>query len=65
MLVGMGHPNHTLPLSEAGAREIDLVSVWRYAHCYGEAIKLISAVIDDSFKPNIRKLITHRLSRNV
>lgn len=58
----MGTPNHTLPLSEAGAREIDLMPTWRYAHCYGEAMDIISAAIDDSFTPDIRKLITHRFN---
>jgi L-iditol 2-dehydrogenase len=62
MLVGMGTPNHTLPLSEAGAREIDLMPTWRYAHCYGEAMEIMSAVINDSFTPDIRKLITHRFN---
>jgi L-iditol 2-dehydrogenase len=60
MLVGMGTPNYVLPISEASAREIDLVPVWRYAHCYEEAIEEMSMVIDGSFRPDIRKLITHR-----
>lgn len=60
MLVGMGTPNHTLPLSEAGAREIDLIPTWRYAHCYGEAMEIMSAVVNNLFTPDIRKLITHR-----
>jgi L-iditol 2-dehydrogenase len=62
MLVGMGTPNHTLPLSEAGAREIDLMPTWRYAYCYEEATKIMSAVINDSSTPDIRKLITHRFN---
>ncbi|KAK5214072.1 hypothetical protein LTR41_000264 [Exophiala xenobiotica] len=62
MLVGMGTPNHTLPLSEAGAREIDLMPTWRYAYCYEEAMKIMSVVINDSYTPDIRKLITHRFN---
>lgn len=62
MLVGMGTPNHTLPLSEAGAREIDLMPTWRYADCYKEAIEVICAANNDSSMPNIRKLITHRFN---
>ncbi|KAK5258883.1 hypothetical protein LTR40_007020 [Exophiala xenobiotica] len=62
MLVGMGTPNHTLPLSEAGAREIDLMPTWRYAYCYEEAMKIMSVVINDSSTPDIRKLITHRFN---
>ena len=60
MLVGMGTPNHTLPLSEAGAREIDLMPTWRYAHSYEEAMEVMYAGINDSSKPDVRKLITHR-----
>ena len=60
MLVGMGTPNHTLPLSEAGAREIDLMPTWRYAHCYEEAINLMTKVAEGLFKPDIRDIITHR-----
>lgn len=60
MLVGMGTPNHTLPLSEAGAREVDLMPTWRYAHCYKEAIELMTKVVEGSFKPDIREIITHR-----
>ena len=55
----MGFPNHTLPLSEAGNREIDLMPTWRYAHCYREAIDIMSAVTNGSFTPDIRKIITH------
>lgn len=61
MLVGMGTPNHNLPLSEAGAREIDLVPIWRYSNCYGEAIQLMSQAVQGTFQPDIRKLITHHI----
>jgi L-iditol 2-dehydrogenase len=60
MLVGMGTPNHTLPVSEIGAREIDLMPTWRYADCYGEAMNMMSAIANGSFIPDVRKLITHR-----
>ncbi|KAJ9613253.1 hypothetical protein H2200_003195 [Cladophialophora chaetospira] len=62
MLVGMGTPNHTLPLSEAGSREIDLMPTWRYAHCYEEAMEVLYAGMKDFSKPDIRKLITHRFN---
>ena len=61
MLVGMGTPNHTLPLSEAGAREVDLMPTWRYAHCYEEAMQLMVQAAIGLFKPDIRQIITHRL----
>lgn len=60
MLVGMGTPNHTLPLSDAGAREIDLMPTWRYANRYSEAIDIMSKAAEGGFKPDIRKMITHR-----
>lgn len=60
MLVGMGTPNHTLPLSEAAAREIDLLSTWRYANCYEEAIDFMTQVTQNTARPDIRKIITHR-----
>lgn len=57
----MGTPNHVLPISEASAREIDLIPTWRYADCYPEAIQLmILARNGDSRVPDITKLITHR-----
>jgi L-iditol 2-dehydrogenase len=62
MLVGMGTPNHLLPLSEAGAREIDLMPTWRYAHCYDESIRVMDMAAHGTFKPDIRTLITHRFS---
>lgn len=57
----MGTPNHTLPISEASAREIDLIPTWRYARCYPEAIELMSfARRGDSSVPDITNLVTHR-----
>ena len=40
MLVGMGTPIQTLPLSEAALREVDLCGVFRYADCYGEGVSI-------------------------
>lgn len=62
MVVGMGNPNHLLPLSEAGAREIDLMPTWRYADCYDESIRVMNMVAQATFKPDIRLLITHRFT---
>lgn len=57
----MGTPNHVLPISEASAREIDLIPTWRYAGCYPEAMKLMTlARKGDPRVPDITKLITHR-----
>lgn len=65
LLVGMGTPNHILPISEAFSREIDLIPTWRYAHTYQRAIEIATASvtgipIKGIELPNINKLITHR-----
>jgi len=58
MLVGMGHPIQTLPLSAAALREVDIVGVFRYANTYAESIEIVqqarAAGID------LSKLVTHR-----
>jgi len=58
MLIGMGSPIQTLPISGAALREIDLVGVFRYANTYEDAIKLVSS--DNPLLPDLTKLITQR-----
>ncbi len=58
MLVGMGNPIQTLPISAAALREVDLVGVFRYANTYDEAIKIVSS--GNQLLPDLSKLITHR-----
>lgn len=60
MLIGMGSPIQTLPISAAALREIDLVGVFRYANTYDEAIKLVSS--SNPLLPDLEKLITHRFN---
>ncbi|KAI9925585.1 hypothetical protein ASPWEDRAFT_173260 [Aspergillus wentii DTO 134E9] len=60
VLIGMGTANQTWPISEITAREINIVSVWRYAFCYPRAIEIMDAVARQDVTPDIRKLITHR-----
>lgn len=65
MLVGMGIPNHTLPISEAFSREIDLIPTWRYANAYPRAIEVATASVNGTSingvtLPDVRKLITHK-----
>lgn len=59
LLVGMGTPNPILPISEASAREIELVPTWRYANCYPRAIEIIQAVHANLSLPQVSKMITH------
>ncbi|KAI9665705.1 MAG: hypothetical protein M1821_003639 [Bathelium mastoideum] len=58
MLIGMGTPVQTLPISAAAHREVDLVGVFRYANTYPKGIEIISRKGPDD--PDFSKLITHR-----
>ncbi|KAA6414088.1 MAG: sorbitol dehydrogenase [Lasallia pustulata] len=58
MLVGMGSPIQTLPISAAALREVDLVGVFRYASTYAEAIELVAS--GNAMLPDLEKLVTHR-----
>lgn len=58
MLVGMGSPIQTLPISAAALREVDLVGVFRYANTYPEAIELVAS--GHELLPDLEKLVTHR-----
>ena len=56
MLIGMGIPIQTLPISAAALREVDLVGVFRYANTYQEGIKILQT----NAIPSITKLVTHK-----
>lgn len=58
MLIGMGNPIQTLPISAASLREVDFIGVFRYANSYAEVIELLSK--GNSGLPDITKLATHR-----
>lgn len=58
MLIGMGSPIQTLPISAAALREVDLLGVFRYANTYPEAIELVSS--GNPLLPDLSKLISHR-----
>ena len=58
MLIGMGTPILTLPMSAAALREVDLIGVFRYANTYKEAIKLLSN--RPASMPDLSTLVTHR-----
>lgn len=59
LLVGMGTPVQTLPVSAAALREVDLIGVWRYTNCYPQAMEIMQAAGKDRKSPDLRKLITH------
>ncbi len=58
MLIGMGTPIQTLPISAAAVREVDIMGVFRYANTYAEGIEILSR--KDANMPDFSKLITHR-----
>lgn len=60
MLVGMGHPIQTLPLSAAALREVDIVGVFRYANTYPESIRIVQEAHRNPEAPKFSELITHR-----
>ncbi|KAF2205194.1 GroES-like protein [Delitschia confertaspora ATCC 74209] len=59
MLIGMGTPVQTLPISAAALREVDLVGVFRYANTYPEGIQIVSKKGVESY-PDFGKIVTHR-----
>lgn len=58
MIIGMGNPILTLPMSAAALREVDLVGVFRYANTYARAIALLSN--RPANMPDLSTLVTHR-----
>lgn len=64
MLVGMGTPVQTLPISAAALREVDIVGVFRYRDTYPAGVELLQrmqvALEQGKDVPRIDKLVTHR-----
>ncbi|KAI1827586.1 alcohol dehydrogenase GroES-like domain-containing protein [Xylaria intraflava] len=58
MIIGMGTPIQTIPISAASLKEVDLVGVFRYANTYPAAIELLTS--GDKRLPDISKLVTQR-----
>lgn len=58
LLIGMGTPVQTLPISAAALREVDLVGVFRYANSYPEGIMVLAGRKEGD--PDLEKLVTHR-----
>lgn len=58
LIIGMGTPIQTLPISAAALKEVDLIGVFRYSNTYARAIKLVSS--KPAGLPDLTKLITQR-----
>jgi L-iditol 2-dehydrogenase len=60
VMVGMGTPVQTLPLSVAHLREIDILGIFRYANTYATGIRLLCAQGKNGL-PSLDKMVTHRV----
>lgn len=64
IMVGMGTPIQTLPMSVAHLREIDILGIFRYANTYATGIKLLCARNRPGrggyVLPNLDEMVTHR-----
>ncbi|KAK0665832.1 chaperonin 10-like protein [Cercophora samala] len=61
MIIGMGNPIQTLPISAASIREVDLVGVFRYANAYPKVIELLASGLGSKL-PGLNQLITQRFA---
>ncbi|KAK7748849.1 hypothetical protein SLS53_000873 [Cytospora paraplurivora] len=62
IMVGMGTPIQTLPLSVAHLREVDILGIFRYANTYATGIRLLCAQKKGGAfgLPSLDKMVTHR-----
>jgi L-iditol 2-dehydrogenase len=62
IMVGMGTPIQTVPLSVAHLREVDILGIFRYANTYKTGIRLLSAGKDGrgGLGVSLEDMVTHR-----
>jgi L-iditol 2-dehydrogenase len=63
IMVGMGTPIQTVPLSAAHLREVDILGIFRYANTYATGIRLLNAqgVKGNGMKfPSLDDMVTHK-----
>jgi L-iditol 2-dehydrogenase len=63
IMVGMGTPVQTLPMSVAHLREVDILGIFRYANTYSTGIRLLCAQgkgAPGSTLPRLDDMVTHR-----
>ena len=56
IMVGMGTPIQTVPLSVAHLREVDILGIFRYANTYKTGIRLLAG----KGLPSLDEMVTHR-----
>jgi L-iditol 2-dehydrogenase len=59
IMVGMGTPIQTVPLSAAHLREVDILGIFRYANTYPTGIRLLGAKGAMAI-PRLDDMVTHR-----
>lgn len=59
IMVGMGTPIQTVPLSVAHLREVDILGIFRYANTYQTGIRLLAAKGPMAL-PSLDDMVTHR-----
>jgi L-iditol 2-dehydrogenase len=55
IMVGMGTPIQTLPMSASHLREVDILGIFRYCNTYAAGIKLL----ESGRLPNLDDMVTH------
>lgn len=61
IMVGMGTPIQTVPLSAAHLREVDILGIFRYANTYKTGIRLLSkSAMGAGGLPSLDDMVTHR-----
>ncbi|KAK5634459.1 hypothetical protein RRF57_010172 [Xylaria bambusicola] len=67
IMVGMGTPIQTVPLSVAHLKEIDILGIFRYANTYPTGVRLLSAQVQSGRNsapvpvlPSLDNMVTHR-----
>lgn len=63
IMVGMGTPIQTVPLSVAHLKEIDILGIFRYANTYATGIRMLSPQGHNGSRPiipNLDGMVTHR-----
>lgn len=62
IMVGMGTPIQTLPMSVAHLREVDILGIFRYANTYATGVRLLCASKQGGARlPNLDNMVTHRI----
>lgn len=56
VMVGMGTPIQTLPMSASHLKEVDIIGIFRYANTYPVGMKILSSGV----LPSLDNMITHR-----